>query len=74
MDTAAIFALISKGLALVPILIQAGAEIETIIANLKALSDSAQAGTVTDEQLNALEAELDAAIEQFNTPMDPPAA
>jgi hypothetical protein len=74
MDTAAIFALISKGLALVPILIQAGAEIETIIANLKALSDSAQAGTVTDEQLNALEAELDAAIEQFNTPMAPPAA
>lgn len=70
MDAAAIFALISKGLALVPILIQAGVEIETIIANLKALSDSAQAGTVTDEQLNALEAELDSAIAEFNAPMD----
>lgn len=69
MDAAAIFALISKGLALVPILIQAGAEIETIITNLKNLSDSAQAGTVTDEQMNALEAELDAAIAEFNTPM-----
>jgi hypothetical protein len=68
-DAAAIFALISKGLALVPILIQAGAEIETIITNLKNLSDSAQAGTVTDEQMNALEAELDAAIAEFNTPM-----
>lgn len=74
MDAAAIFALISKGLALVPILIQAGVEIETIIANLKALSDSAQAGTVTDEQLNALEAELDSAIAEFNAPMDPPAS
>lgn len=70
MDAATIFALISKGLALIPILIQAGAEIETIITNLKALSDSAQAGTVTDDQLNALEAELDAAIAEFNAPMD----
>lgn len=70
MDAATIFALISKGLALIPILIQAGAEIETIITNLKNLSDSAQAGTVTDEQLNALEAELDAAIAEFNAPMD----
>jgi hypothetical protein len=69
MDAAAIFALISKGLALIPILIQAGAEIETIIANLKALSDSAQAGAVTDDQLNALEAELDAAIAEFNGPI-----
>ena len=70
MDAAAVFALISKGLALIPILIQAGAEIETIIANLKALSDSAQAGAVTDDQVNALEAELDAAIAEFNTPID----
>lgn len=70
MDAATIFALISKGLALIPILIQAGAEIETIITNLKNLSDSAQAGTVTDEQLNALESELDAAIAEFNAPMD----
>lgn len=72
MDAAAIFALISKGLALIPILIQAGAEIETIIANLKALSDSAQAGAVTDDQVNALEAELDAAIAEFNAPMSGP--
>ena len=72
MDAAAIFALISKGLALIPILIQAGAEIETIIANLKALSDSAQAGAVTDDQVNALEAELAAAIAEFNAPMSGP--
>lgn len=69
MDAAAIFALISKGLALIPILIEAGAEVGTIIQNLKALSDSAQSGTVTDDQLNTLEAELDAAITEFNAPM-----
>lgn len=70
MDAASIFALISKGLALLPILIEAGQEVGTIIQNLKALSDSAQAGTVTDEQLSTLEAELDAAIAQFNEPME----
>lgn len=69
MDAAAIFALISKGLALLPILIQAGEEVGTVIQNLKNLSDSAQAGTVTDEQINALEADLDAAIAKFNEPM-----
>lgn len=74
MDAASIFALISKGLALLPILIQAGTEVGTIIQNLKNLSDSAQAGTVTDDQLAALETELDAAIAQFNTPMDDGAA
>lgn len=70
MDTASIFALISKGLALLPILIQAGQEVGTIFQNLKALADSAQAGTVTDEQVSTLEAELDAAIAQFNEPME----
>ena len=70
MDAVAIFALISKGLTLLPILIQAGAEVGSIIQNMKSLSDSAASGTVTDDQLNALEAELDAAIEQFNAPME----
>ena len=71
MDAAAIFALISKGLTLLPILIEAGQEVGTIITNLKNLSDSAAAGTtVTDDQLTALETELDAALAQFNQPMD----
>lgn len=70
MDAVAIFALISKGLTLLPILIQAGAEVGSIIQNMKSLSDSAASGTVTDDQLNTLEAELDAAIEQFNAPME----
>lgn len=70
MDAVAIFALISKGLTLLPILIQAGAEVGSIIQNMKSLSDSAVSGTVTDDQLNTLEAELDAAIEQFNAPME----
>lgn len=69
MDATAVFALISKGLALLPILIQAGQEVGTIIQNLKNLSDSAQSGTVTDEQLSTLEAELDASIANFNEPM-----
>ena len=74
MDAAAIFALISKGLSILPILIQAGEEVGTIITNLKNLSDSAAAGTVSDDQLNELESDLDGAIDKFNLPMDPPPA
>lgn len=69
MDAASVFALISKGLALLPILIQAGQEVGNVIQNLKALSDSAQAGTVTAKQLATLESELDASIADFNEPM-----
>lgn len=74
MDAAAVFALLEKGLAILPILIQAGQEVGTIIQNLKNLAANAQSGTVTDDQLTALETDLDAAIAKFNTPMDGTAA
>lgn len=70
MDAAAIFALIEKGLTLLPILISAGQEIGTTIENLKNLASNAQAGTVTQDQLDSLEADLDASIVEFNAPME----
>lgn len=69
MDAAAIFALIEKGLAILPLLISAGEEVGTVITNLRNLASAAQNGTVTDDQVNTLEADLDAAIAKFNEPM-----
>lgn len=76
MDAAAVFQLLEKGITLIPVLLEAGLEITQVIQNLKNLAAAGAAGTVTDEQLNTLEAELDALIADFNQPMDdpPPAA
>jgi hypothetical protein len=69
MDAAAIFAVIEKGLTLLPLLLSAGVSIEQTIANLVSLSQAGQTGTVTDDQLNTIEAQIDAQLADFNTPM-----
>jgi len=70
MDAAAIFALIEKGLTLLPILIQAGVAIEPKIEQLVALAKGGQAGTLTDEEVAKIRADLDADLDQFNQSMD----
>lgn len=69
MDTAAIFAIIEKGLTLVPLLISAGAEIGPLVQRLIQTAQGGAAGTITQDELNALEADLDAQLADFNTPM-----
>jgi hypothetical protein len=69
METTAIFALIEKGLTLLPILIEAGENVANLIAKMQVLTKDAQNGSVTDEQLAELEAELDALIASFNDPI-----
>jgi len=70
MDAAAIFALIEKGLTLLPILIQAGVAIEPKIEQLITLAKGGQAGTLTDEEVAKIRADLDADLDQFNQSMD----
>lgn len=71
MDVTAILALISKGLTILPILINAGESVVGIVQRLQALADKAANGeSVSDEELTSLETELDAAIVKFNQPMD----
>jgi hypothetical protein len=71
MDAAAIFALIDKGLAVLPILINAGENVIDLINRLRAVAAAQAAGEqVSDDDLNSLEADLDAAIAKFNIPMD----
>lgn len=71
MDTALIFGLIQKGLALLPILLQAGEDVAQTISNMKKLADSGTAGTpISDDDLTAIEAQFDADLASFNEPME----
>lgn len=71
MNAAQIFQLIEQGLALLPILIDAGVNIEKHIEQLIALSKAGAAGGMTAEQLASIRSGFDAALDDFNKPMDP---
>jgi hypothetical protein len=74
MDTAAIFALIEKGLTLLPLLLQAGVTIEPKIEQLVALAKGGAAGTLTDDDIAKIRSELDSDLADFNEPLPPAAA
>lgn len=69
MNYALIFDILQKGLTLIPQLISAGATVMPLIARLTAVAKGGADGTVTDAELKALEADLDAALDEFNSPM-----
>lgn len=69
MDIASILELVVKGLGVVNTLVTVGKDAAPAIKVLTNLVTGAQAGTVTDEQLAATEATLDAMIDDFNQPM-----
>lgn len=71
MNAAAIFTIIEKGLTVIPLLIQAGATVMPLITRLTAVAKGGAEGTVTDAELTALEADLDAALDEFNSPLPP---
>ena len=71
MNAAAIFGIIEKGLTVIPLLIQAGTTVVPLVNRLVAVAKGGADGTVTDEELTALEADLDAALGEFNSPLPP---
>lgn len=71
MDYAKIFTIIQKGLETIPLLIQAGATVAPLIKRLIEVSKGGAAGTVTTTELEALERDLDAALDEFNAPLPP---
>lgn len=71
MNTTMVFALLEKGLRLMPLLIAAGADIVTLVERLGNLAKAGADGKVTDEELAALEADLDAKLAEFNAPLPP---
>jgi hypothetical protein len=70
MDIQAVLALILKGIAVINTLIEIGEDAEPAIKVIIDLITGAQSGTVTDDQLNATETQLDAMLADFNTPIE----
>jgi hypothetical protein len=71
MNAAAIFAIIEKGLTVIPLLISAGTTVVPLVNRLIAVTKGGAEGTVTKTELEALEADLDAALNEFNSPLPP---
>lgn len=69
MDMTRIFATIEKGLSVVTALVSAEKSASPAVKIIYDLAVNAQTGDVTDAQLDAAEATLDALIEDFNEPL-----
>lgn len=69
MDIMAVIALISKGVSVIEMLVEAGKSAIPAITVVKNLITGAQQGTITDDELAQAEAELDAQIDEFNAPI-----
>lgn len=67
MDAVAIFSLIEKGLTLLPLLIDAGVNIESRVEQLVALAKGGQNGTVTPEELTKIRADFDRDLAEINS-------
>ncbi len=71
MNAALIFQIIEKGLTVLPLLISAGTTVIPLIDRLRKIAGGGADGTVTQAELDALEADLDAALAEFNSPLPP---
>lgn len=69
MNATAIFDLLTKGLTLLPILIDAGVSIAPRVEQLIALAKGGSAGTITDADLAKIEADFDVDLASFNEPI-----
>lgn len=70
MDPMTILALVTKGVSVVSMLIEAGKNAKPALEVVAGLLTGAQEGTLTDEQMARDEAFLDSQIEEFNKPID----
>lgn len=73
LDYLKILGIIQKGLETIPLLIKAGGTVMPLINRLVAVTKGGADGTITDAELRDLEADLDAALDEFNSPMPPKA-
>ena len=69
MNASEILALVGQGLALLPTLIQTGTDVVSRIEQMSSLASAGAAGTVTDAQIAAYRAQLDADLADFNAPI-----
>jgi hypothetical protein len=75
MNATAIFAILEKGLTALPILVNAGMDIYSLATRLATVAKDAKEGKSVDPaEVAALEADLDAGLAEFNSPMPPDVA
>lgn len=71
MDYVKILTILQKGIELIPTLVKAGATVMPLVKRLTEVAKGGAEGTVTEAELQALEADLDAALDEFNSPLPP---
>ena len=69
MDLMTIIALVAKGLGVVTALAEAGKNVVPAVTAIKNLVKSAENGTVTDAEVDATDAQLDAMLTKFDLPL-----
>jgi hypothetical protein len=69
MNVTQVFQIIEKGLTVIPLLISAGATVLPLVTRLIAVAKGGADGTVTLTELEELERDLDAALDEFNAPL-----
>lgn len=70
MNAEAILALVAQGLALLPTLIETGANVVERIQQIEHIASAGADGTLTADQIAAYRAQLDADLADFNTPIE----
>ena len=72
MNAIAIFTILEKGLSLLPTLIDAGMSVTNLIQRMtKVAADAKEGKTVDAAEIASLEADLDASLAEFNSPLPP---
>ncbi len=69
MDLMTIIALVAKGLGVVTALAEAGKNVVPAVTAIKNLVNSTKDGTVTDAEVDATDAQLDAMLTKFDLPL-----
>ena len=69
-----VLAALAKGLSALPSLIEGGTNVIDRINQMQKLAADAKAGTVTKAQIDAIRAQTDRDLDEFNSPLPPKTA
>lgn len=69
MNTELVLKLIAAAVAALPALIEAGVNVYDRIQKIQKLAEDSAAGTVTQEQIDSIRAQLDRDLDEFNSPL-----
>jgi hypothetical protein len=70
-STQEILGMLAKGLSALPSIIEGGGNVIDRIQQMKKLAEDAKAGKVTKEQIDAIRAQTDRDLDEFNSPLPP---